>query len=137
MVRISDEGDVSNLSCHLPDLEVVYAQISNRMICDGHKQLDCKQLNQDSLEWEEQSQMKRERDWYSMTTANNQTPYVCGGEEPGKYLQSCEKFDGNWSLIKDLPTTLAGHCMISIEDFVYVIGGFDGQVVSERIYGIT
>ena len=35
------------------------------MICDGHNQVttdQCKQLNQDSLEWEEHSQMKKERD---------------------------------------------------------------------------
>ena len=47
--------------------------------------------------------MKKERYWYSMTTANNHTPYVCGGEGSGEYLESCEKFDGKWSLIKDLP----------------------------------
>ena len=135
VVKISDEGALSSSNCHLTELEVVHAQISNRMICNGdcHGTTDlCKELNQNSFEWEELSQMKKERCWYSMTTANNQTPYVCGGVGPGKYLTSCEKFDGKWSLIKDLPTPLTGHCMIGMEDFVYVIGGSNGQVVSEH-----
>ena len=141
VIKISDEGAVSNSSCHLPELEVVYAQISNRLICGGDNQGSkgqCKELNQDSLEWEVHSQMKKERyGYYSMTTANNQTPYVCGGEGPGKHFKSCEKFNGKWNLIKDLPTPLTGHCMIGTEDLVYVIGGSDGQVVNEQLNTVT
>ena len=140
VVKISNEGAVSNSGCHLPELEVVYGQISNRLICGGDNKGSkdqCKELNQDSLQWEEHNQMKKERYWYSMTTANNQIPYVCGGEGPGKDLKSCEKFDGKWSLIRDLPTPLTSHCMIGTEDFVYVIGGSDGQVVSEQVNGVT
>ena len=141
VIKISYEGVVSNSSCHLPKFgirnygilfRVKNAAISNNMICGGWTYdaiNQCTELNPGSLEWEVRSPMKKIRYEHAMTTGNNQTRYVCGGyDESITELKSCEKMDGEWSFIKDLPTPLTSHCMIGTEDSIYAIGGFDESV---------
>ena len=135
VIKISYEGVVSNSSCHLPKFgirnygilfRVKNAAISNNMICGGwtYNAIDqCTELNPGSLEWEVRSPMKKIRYEHAMTTGNNQTRYVCGGRDESGRLKSCEKYDGEWSFIKDLPIPLSQSCMIGTEDFIYVIGG--------------
>ena len=148
VIKISYEGVVSNSSCHLPQFgirnygmlfRVKNAAISNNMICGGwtyNPINQCQELNPGSLKWEERSPMKKKRYEHAMTTANNQTRYVCGGyDESITELKSCEvkKMDEDWSFIKDLPTPLTWHCMIGTEDSIYSIGGYDGSRVSEKL----
>ena len=133
VVRKSDEGVVSPSTCQLPDLQVTSAAISGNLICGGYnpwKTNKCQELSPEGMKWEERSPMKKNRSSHAMTNANNQT-YVCGGwDESYEYLKSCEKLNGEWSYIKDLPTQLGGHCMIGTEDSIYVIGGWDVSGVS-------
>ena len=147
MVRISDEGVVSTCNCNLPKLQVIHGQVSNGMICGGetpNTTNQCKELNPESLEWEEWSPMNKKRTFHAMTTAGNQTRYICGGldvsihhKHRSAILQSCEKFDGKWSFIKDLPIPLAGHCMIETDDLIYVIGGiYNIRVIIEKLKNI-
>ena len=140
MIRISDEGVVSASNCLLPELKVQYAAVSNNMICGGETPdtiNQCKDLNPDSLKWQERSPMNVKRSGHAMTTANNQTRYACGGfDESYEYLKSCEKFNGEWSFIKDVPIALGGHCMIGSADFVYLIGGDYGSV-SKQLKSIS
>ena len=139
VVRISDEGVVSPSNCKLPELQVQDAAVSNNMICGGiygiytyiypNTTNQCNELNPESLKWEERSQMNIKRYHHAMVTATNKTRYVCGGlDESYRQLKSCEKYDGEWSYIKDLPTSQYGHCMVRIEDFIYSIGGINGSV---------
>ena len=134
VIKISDEGVVSTSTCKLHELQFRYAAESNNLICGGKNPgttNECKELNLDSLKWEEHSAMKKKRIDHAMTIANNQT-YVCGGnDESGTMLKSCEKLNGEWSFIKDLPRPLDEHCMIGTEDSIYVIGGKGGSWVSE------
>jgi len=146
VIKISYEGVVSNSSCHLPKFgirnfgvlfRVKNAAISNNMICGGwtyNAINQCQELNPGSLKWEERSPMKKIRYEHAMTTGNNQTRYVCGGyDESITELSSCEKMDGEWSFIKDLPTPLTHHCMIGTEDSIYAIGG-DDRSESNKMY---
>ena len=132
VVRISDKGVVSPSTCQLPDLRVKYAAISGNLICGGgwfpDTTNECQELNPEAMKWKEQSLMKKKRYYHAMTNVNNQT-YVCGGwDEYNTDLKSCEKLNGEWSFIKDLPTPLSEHCMIGTEDSIYVIGGWDKSV---------
>ena len=134
VVKISDEGVISPSTCQLPDLQVGYAAISGNLICGGIK-LDatneCHELNPGSLKWKEGSPMKKKRYWHAMTNANN-LRYVCGGKDEYRTsLKSCEKLNGEWSFIKDLPKPLSSPCMIGTEDSIYSIGGHGGSGVSE------
>ena len=153
VVMISDEGVVSPSTCQLPYLQVALAAISGNLICGGNNhdrtnviqelntesmQLgvnpdttnECQELSPEAMKWKEQSPMKKKRYRHAMTNANNQT-YVCGGfDESLTRLNSCEKFHGEWSYIKDLPTRLASHCLIGTEDSIYLIGGWENQGVS-------
>ena len=154
VIKISDEGVVSASNCLLPELKVQYAAVSNNMICGGETPdtiNQCKELNPESLKWEDRSPMNVKRSGHDMTTVNNHTTYVCGGwDDSHEYLASCEKFDGEWSFIKDLPKPLQdskrlksfqsylksfkvkvipkSSCMIGTEDFLYLMGGEDGSV---------
>ena len=139
VVSILDEGVVSSSTCQSSELEVAFAAISGNLICGGKNPEErikitneCKELNPESFKWTERSPMKKKRINHAMTTANNQTRYVCGGDDEfGTRLKSCEKFDREWSFIKDLPIPLNSHCMIGTEDSIYAIGGYDGSGVSE------
>ena len=134
VVGISDEGVVSPSTCQLPELQVTYAAISGNLICGGFNPNGtnkCQELNPEALKWEERSPMKKKRFGHAMANANNLT-YLCGGlDESRTWLKSCEKLDGEWRFIKDLPTPLVRHCMIGTEDSYYVIGGLDGSKVSK------
>ena len=143
VVKISDEGVVSLSNCNISEFLVGFAAQSNNLICGGftHWTLrmdpedatnQCKELDTDSLKWKERSPMQKKRSGHTMTTANNQTRYVCGGEdENDKSLKSCEKLEREWSFIKDIPIALGGHCMIGTEEFIYLIGGYDRSGVSK------
>ena len=132
VIKISDEGVVSTSTCKLHELQVNYAAASNNLICGGRYPNiinQCKDLNPESLKWEERSPMNIKRYRHAMVTDSNQTRYVCGGvDESYRQLKSCEKYDGEWSYIKDLPTSQNAHCMIRIEDSIYSIGGINGSV---------
>ena len=134
VVGISDEGVVSPSTCQLPDLQVSDATISGNLICGGYYPditNECKAMNPEAMKWEERSSMTTIRYYHAMTNANNHR-YVCGGfDESGNKLKSCEKLNGEWSFIKDLPTPLEDHCMIGTEDSIYAIGGYDRSTVSK------
>ena len=128
VVRISDEGVVSPSTCQLPGLQVEYAAVSNNLICGGgyypNTTNECQELNREAMKWKKSSPMKKKRSGHAMTNANNQR-YVCGGlDESYTRLRTCEKLEGEWIFIKDIPIPLSGHCMIGIDNFVYVIGGY-------------
>ena len=92
------------------------------MICGGgypDTTNECQELSPEGMKWEERSPMKKKRFWHAMTNANNQT-YVCGGRDKSyTKLKSCEKLIGEWSFIKDLPTTLENHCSHCIVNFLH------------------
>ena len=135
VVIISDEGVVSPSTCQLPDLQVAYAAISGNLICGGRKPYvdttkKCQELSPEGMKWEERNPMKKKTWYHAMTNANNQT-YVCGGEdESWTRSKSCEKLNGEWSFIKDLPIPLSSPCMIGTDDSIYVIGGSGGSGVN-------
>ena len=144
VVRISDDGVVSPSTCQLPDLQVAYAAISGNLICGGEnpdRTNECQELSPEGMKWKERSPMKKKRFVHAMTDANN-LKYVCGGIDEHNvsgpydlegYLKSCEKLNGEWSFIKDLPIPLCSHCMIGTEEFIYSIGGLDGSVFDGEV----
>ena len=134
VIRITESGTVLNSNCHVPPLKAFDLEGSGLLICaSGNSKYEhqCYELNYDSstLKWVERNGMNFRRiDRHVMTTTPNGVTYACGG----RMETACERYDGNWTIIRDLPTPLANRCMVGTEDAVYVIGqGRSGERVAK------
>ena len=125
VVRITENGTVLSSNCHVPYFKAFDAAGAGLLICAGGKIKDehqCYELNYNSstLKWVERNGMKFRRiDRHVMTSTPNGEIFACGG----RLQTACERYDGNWTIIRDLPTRIgANRCMVGTEDAVYVIG---------------
>ena len=145
-IKIQQYATVSKGTCQLPDYPLkvwgatgsIYFLQSNEstiIICGGQiNQMlytnRCFAFNQSTWTWEQTNPMKFERYGHAITTKNDGTIITCGGYSGFGQLKSCEKFDGNREWIAPLPTTLAYHCLVSINaTTISSIGGVDGSEV--------
>ena len=135
VIRITDDGILKRIDCRIPPIEAFRAQSTDSMICGGFPATnECFELNSDSMKWKTISPMLKKRVYHSMTSTKNVTVYVCGGwDESYKRLSSCEKFDGRWKFIKDLPTLSSGHCMVATENELFSFGGWEGSGVRKLL----
>ncbi|CAF1047277.1 unnamed protein product [Rotaria sordida] len=64
--------------------------------------------------------------------------YVCGGSDGQKELNTAECFDlksmNKWSMIKELSTPVAHSAMCSDDNYVYLIGGMEGDKCKNDCY---
>ncbi|CAF4599059.1 unnamed protein product [Rotaria sp. Silwood1] len=64
--------------------------------------------------------------------------YVCGGSDGQKELNTAECFDlksmNKWSMIKELSTPVAHSAMCSDDNYVYLIGGMEGDKCKSDCY---
>ncbi|CAF2445769.1 unnamed protein product [Rotaria sp. Silwood2] len=64
--------------------------------------------------------------------------YVCGGSDGQKELNTAECFDlksmNKWSMIKELATPVAHSAMCSDDNYVYLIGGMEGDKCKNDCY---
>ena len=124
VVRITENGTVLSSNCHVPYFKAFDATGAGLLICAGGKIKDehqCYELNYNSstLKWVERNGMNFRRiDRHVMTSIPNGVTFACGG----RLQTACERYDGNWTIIRDLPTRLSYRCMVGTDDAVYVIG---------------
>ena len=114
--------------------------ISNNqpVVCGGtYKQgttAKCNKYNFETKEWTDMPSMNTERGRHAMTEANGDLFITGGIDRNGKRLDTAEMFkDGTWSMIKNLPKVIYGHCLVKMNDESIInIGGYDGSKVSKR-----
>ena len=98
----------------------------------------CYRFTTDSISWNEVSSLKIERYYHAIASVGTKI-VTCGGWNhlvDGAFpqeLSSCEMLEsvnGQWKLVKPLPTKLAGHCMVTMDaSTIVVIGGRDSSGV--------
>ena len=93
----------------------------------------CNKYNFETKEWTAMPSMNTERGRHAMTEANGDLFITGGIDGNGNRLNTAEMFkDGTWSMIKNLPKAINGHCLVKMNDESIInIGGYDGSKVSK------
>ena len=145
LITIGKDGNLKTTptQCKLPDYPItlnsakgtLLSKSNATIICGGgsfQKRTatnKCYQFTTDSISWNEVSSLKIARYYHAIATVGSNI-VTCGGWTAyGQELSSCEMLasvNGQWTIMKPLPTKLAGHCMVAMDpSTIVVIGGRD------------
>ena len=68
------------------------------------------------------------RDVNGTVTSFNEHLYVIGGERNPRDVHRYNPIRNEWKKLASMETGRAGHCAVVLEDLIYVIAGFHGDV---------
>ncbi|CAF3649637.1 unnamed protein product [Adineta steineri] len=114
----------------------------NIYVVGGYNRGDCldsiERFDPNENKWELLSCSMNSRRGRVSATIVNKKIYVYGGSDGQKELNSGECFDLNtmdkWSMIKELSTPVAHSAMCSDDNYVYLIGGMEGDKCKNDCY---